>query len=103
MHRNTAENCKSKIIELFFGDNRSNCTKCNTPEFIDKASFFLASFILKRYGITIPEPVTGTPKKDYKAILNEVSEWAPTWIEFVDKHQKDVNIKGLIEKLYYYK
>lgn len=42
-------------------------------------------------------------KKTYEDILKEVSPYHEVWINFVKKHQKDVNLEGLIEKLYYTK
>ena len=56
LHRNTPSNCKVKYIELFFGDNRDDCKKGKTQDYFDKATFFLASYILKRYGVTIQKP-----------------------------------------------
>lgn len=61
LHRNTPANCKVKYIELFFGDNRDDCKKGQTQAYFDKATFFLASYILKRYGVTIDKP---TPKSN---------------------------------------
>lgn len=57
LHRNTPKNCKVKYIELFFGDNRNDCKKGNTSAYFDKAVFFVASYILKRYGVSIKKPV----------------------------------------------
>jgi N-acetylmuramoyl-L-alanine amidase len=56
LHRSTPSNCKVKYIELFFGDNRNDCKKGQTETYFDKATFFLASYILKRYGVTIEKP-----------------------------------------------
>lgn len=61
LHRNTPANCKVKYIELFFGDNRDDCKKGQTAAYFNKATFFLASYILKRYGVTIQKP---TPDAD---------------------------------------
>jgi len=41
--------------------------------------------------------------EDYKNMLKRVSKWSDIWIDFVEKnHSKDLNLKGLIEKLYKY-
>lgn len=55
--RETPSNCHVKIIELFFGDNRDDCKKGQSQEFKNKAAFFVASYILKRHGVSIHEPV----------------------------------------------
>jgi N-acetylmuramoyl-L-alanine amidase len=60
LHRKTPNNCKMKYIELFFGDNKNDCKKGQTKEYQDKATFFLASYILKRYGIQIQKPRNNT-------------------------------------------
>jgi len=57
LHRTTPKNCKVKYIELFFGDNREDCKKCKTPDYFNKATFFLASYILMRYGVKITKPI----------------------------------------------
>lgn len=56
LHRTTPDNCKVKYIELFFGDNRNDCKKGQTQAYFYKATFFLASYILKRYGVQIQKP-----------------------------------------------
>lgn len=56
LHRDTPENCKVKYLELFFGDNRNDCKRCQTQAYFDKATFFVASYILKRYGVKIQKP-----------------------------------------------
>ena len=56
LHRDTSENCKVKYLELFFGDNRNDCKKGQTQAYFDKATFFVASYILKRYGVQIQKP-----------------------------------------------
>lgn len=55
--RETPSNCHVKIIELFFGDNRDDCKKGQSQAFKNKAAFFVASYILKRHGVSISEPV----------------------------------------------
>lgn len=61
LHRNTPANTKVKYLELFFGDNRDDCKKGQTTAYFDKATFFVASYILKRYGVEIQKP---TPEAD---------------------------------------
>lgn len=61
LHRTTPSNCKVKYLELFFGDNRNDCKKGQTQAYFDKAVFFLASYILKRYGVRIEKPKPATP------------------------------------------
>lgn len=67
LHRNTPSNCKVKYIELFFGDNRSDFKKCTTQDYFNKAVFFFASYVLKRYGVKIDNPKLD--QKDIKYIV----------------------------------
>lgn len=53
LHRNTPANCKVKYLELFFGDNKNDCLVGTNSEFIDTAAYFIAAYILKRYGYEI--------------------------------------------------
>lgn len=95
--RMTDKKIKSKIIEFGFGDNKEDgkILKDN----IDEIAQFTAKLILERYGIIIDEK-----QKDWKDILKEVSKYSDIWIDFVNKnHSPVLNVKGLVEKLYYTK
>lgn len=62
--RETPKNCKVKIIELMFGDNRDDCKKLKNKDYFDKAVFFTASYILKRHNIIIPSPIADNIEKE---------------------------------------
>ncbi len=97
--RMTDKKIKSKIIEFGFGDNKEDgkILKAN----INEIALFIASNILERYGIIIKD---SDKKKEWDDILKEVSEYSDIWIEFVRKnHSANLNLKGLVEKLYYTK
>ncbi|MGD9276542.1 MAG: N-acetylmuramoyl-L-alanine amidase [Candidatus Pacearchaeota archaeon] len=88
LHRNTPSNCKVKFIEMFFGDNRDDCKKGQTEAFKDKASFFLASYILRRYGVILKKPETKPDK------LYIVQAGAYTKKENADQQVKALAKKG---------
>jgi len=58
LHRSTPTNVNMKYLELFFGDNRSDCKKGQSTAYFNKAVFMCASYILKRYDKTISKPIT---------------------------------------------
>lgn len=91
LHRATPGNCKVKIMELFFGDNESDCRKCNNEDFKNKAAFFLASSILKRYGITIKKPEEEVKKSD---LLYLVQVGAFKNYDNAAELQKKLKLKG---------
>lgn len=84
LHKYTPSNCKVKYIELFFGDNKHDCQIGQSKEYFDKATFFLASYILKRYGITIE-------KKEPESTAMYIVQAGAF------KHKK--NAENLVEKL----
>jgi len=89
--------CKVKIIEFGFGDNKKDFDILKSK--IDDIALFTAQKIAGRYGITI-EPINDI--KDWQDIIKEVSQYDDVWISFVKKnHSPTLNLKGLIEKLYW--
>lgn len=85
--RLTPSNCKSKIIELFFGDNRDDFKIGTSEAYFDKAVFFVASYILKRYGVVIEKP-------DTSGTLYLVQTGAFSKLENAEAQVKALNKKG---------
>lgn len=95
LHRKTNSKCKVKIIEFGFGDNSADGKIMNDK--INEIALFTAQKIAERFGIEIDN------KKDWEDILKEVSpDYNKIWIDFVKRyHSPSLNVKGLIEKLYW--
>lgn len=95
--RKTNSNVKVKILEFGFGDNKQDYKIL--AENIYDIALFTARKILERYDIIIEDH---KDTKNWEEILKEVSQYNNIWVKFVKKyHSKDLNLKGLIEKLYF--
>lgn len=93
MMRDTPSNCKVKIIELFFGDNESDLKKCWNDKYFNQAVFFVASYILKRHGITIKKPEKDSYLYKVQAGAFRDKENADNLINALNKHGFDAIIK----------
>lgn len=82
------------LIEIDFHDN-TDSSKWIIDN-IYKIGLEIAIGLLECLGIKY----NFTNKKDYVTILKEVSKYSDTWIKFI-KANKEINLIGLIEKLYY--
>lgn len=84
------------LVECGFMTNKKEADLMKDPKFQLECGIELARGSLEYLGIQWEEE----KEEKYKEILKEVSKYYKTWIKFVDEH-KEVNLKGLIEKLYY--
>ncbi len=86
------------MVECAFMTNLEESKLLQDVKFQLECGIEIAKGSLKYIGINcIEEKQT----EKYEEILKEVSKYYKTWIEFVEEHQDEVNLKGLIEKLYY--
>jgi N-acetylmuramoyl-L-alanine amidase len=85
------------LVECGFMTNKEESELMQDPKFQLECGIELAKGSLRELGINW----VYEKKEKYKEILKEVSKYYKVWIKFVDKHQDEVNLKGLIEKLYY--
>lgn len=84
------------LVECGFMTNKKEAELMKDPKFQLECGIELAKGSLEILGVKWKEE----KEEKYIEILKEVSSFYKTWIEFVDDHQ-EVNLKGLIEKLYY--
>jgi N-acetylmuramoyl-L-alanine amidase len=95
------------LAECGFMTNKQDAKLMTSPVYQKLCAIAITKGICKYMGYTYtPAPTTSAPttRKDYQTILKEVSQWSKIWIDFIDKnHSKDLNLKGLIELLYYTK
>lgn len=97
--RYTSKNVRMKILELGFGDNKYDSKILENSK--DEIAFFIAKEILERYDIIIEKQAD---IKNWETILKEVSPYSDIWVDFVNRfHSNNLNLKGLIEKLYFTK
>lgn len=90
--------CPAALCECAFMTNKKEAELIQDPKFQLECGIEIAKGSLKYMGINWqPEK----HQEKYEEILKEVSKYYKTWIKFVDEHQDEVNLKGLIEKLYY--
>ena len=94
--RNTK--CPAALVECGFMTNKKESELMQDAKFQLECGIEIAKGCLKYIGINwIEEKKT----EKYEEILKEVSAYYKDWIKFVEEHQHEVNLKGLIEKLYY--
>jgi N-acetylmuramoyl-L-alanine amidase len=98
-------NMPAILAECGFMDNKKESTLMKSYTHRKNCAIGIMMGICKYLNIAyIPEKPAAASKKNYETILKEVSQWSSTWIDFVNKnHSKDLNLKGLIELLYYTK
>lgn len=90
--------CPSALVECGFMTNKKEAELMQDAKFQLECGIEIAKGSLKYLGINWqPEKYT----EKYEEILKEVSKYYKVWIKFVEEHQEEVNLKGLIEKLYY--
>lgn len=93
--RNTK--CPAALVECAFMTNLEESKLLQDAKFQLECGIEIAKGSLKYIGINwVEEKQT----EKYEEILKEISAYYKTWIKFVEEH-KEVNLKGLIEKLYY--
>lgn len=96
LHRNSNSKCSVKIIEFGFGDTSTDGKILNSK--INDIAKFTAQKIAERFGITLSN------EKTWEDMIKEVSDYSDTWINFINSHHSPaLNLKGLIEKLYWHK
>lgn len=100
------------LVECGFMDNKEDLALMKSTAYRKECAREICQgvckFFDKKY---IPEPKESnkndsnkslSSNKSYDSILKEVSDYNKVWIDFVKKHP-EVNLKGLIQKLYYWK
>jgi len=90
-------NMPAALCECGFMDNKVDRALMESDSYRTECAIEISQGILKYLGVKyIPE---GT-EDSWKLILRKVSAWADSvWIPFVEEHP-EVNLKGLITKLY---
>lgn len=92
------------LTECGFMDNREDRVLMESDSYKRECSKEICQGICDYFNVKyIPEKKETKKIKSAEEILKEVSNYSNVWIPFVEKHQKDVNIKGLIQLLYYTK
>lgn len=86
------------LVECGFMDNKIDRLLMESEEYRDECAEEIAQGILKYFMIPY-KPLINPSDGEWADILRKVSPWANTWIKFVKEHP-EVNLKGLIEKLY---
>lgn len=90
--------CPAILTECGFMTNKKEAELMQDPKFQLECGIEISKGILLFLGINwVEEKHT----EKYEEILKEVSLYYKTWIKFVEEHQEEINLKGLIEKLYY--
>ena len=85
------------MVECGFMTNKRESELMQDAKFQLECGIEIAKGALKYIGINWQDE---KHVEKYEEILKEVSSYYKTWIEFVEKHS-EVNLKGLIERLYY--
>jgi len=89
------------LVECGFMDNKEDAILMKSKSYRQECSIEICKGICNIFGKTYKSRISGIKK--YDEILKIVSpEYYKIWLEFVKTHQKDVNLEGLIEKLYYW-
>jgi len=97
-------NMPAILAECGFMDNREEAALMKTAAHQNNCAVAICKAICRYFGVTYKAVTEQNSKKDYKTILKEVSNYSEIWIKFVEKnHSNSLNLKGLIEVLYYYK
>jgi len=86
------------LVECGFMDNKIGRLLMESEEYRDECAEEIAQGILKYLGIPY-KPLIVPSEGEWADILRKVSPWANIWIDFVKAHP-EVNLKGLIVKLY---
>lgn len=90
-------NCEAIIIEALFIDNRNDMNKYNS----DIIARSICNCLVDYYDLEAKEQPKPQPiNENWLEILKAVSPYWKVWEKFVNEHQNEINLKGLIEKLY---
>ena len=88
------------LIEAGFMDNKKDRLLMESDSYRRECAKEICQAVCEYFG---KQYVQEAKNINAYAILKEVSNYSDVWFDFVKKHQKDVNLEGLIEKLYYWK
>lgn len=91
-------NCPAVLCECGFMDILREANLMIETAYQKECAKEICKGICKYFGYTY---VNESDNKDWLMILKEVSPYWHVWQDFVNTHQNQVNLKGLIEKLYY--
>lgn len=90
--------CPAALVECAFMTNKEEAKLLQDVNFQLECGVEITKGSLKYLGINWqPEK----HQEKYEEILKEVSSYYKVWIKFIEEHQDEVNLKGLVEKLYY--
>jgi N-acetylmuramoyl-L-alanine amidase len=88
------------LVECGFMDNKMDRALMESSSYQLECAEEIAQGCCDYFGMKYVPRDKPSKDKKWDDILKEVSPWSDTWIKFVKDHP-EVNLKGLIEKLYY--
>lgn len=89
------------LVECGFMDNKEEAVLMKSKAYRKECSIEICKGICNIFGKTYKSRTSGIKK--YDEIIKLVSpEYQKVWLDFIKDHQKEVNLEGLIEKLYYW-
>lgn len=89
------------LVECGFMDNKIDRILMESTDYRKECAMEICKGVCDYFNITYKQKTT-TNKQNYEKILEQVSPYSKVWKTFVNEH-KEVNLPGLIEKLYYSK
>lgn len=89
------------LVECGFMDNKEDFALMQSTHYRKECSEEICKGFCENFGVKYIAPTSTSKTKSADEILDEVSNYASVWKDFI-KENKHVNLEGLIQKLYYW-